>query len=381
MRRAKTFLSNIDWPLFFAIMPILGAGLVTMNSFVGVNSFFEKQLIWIFVSIVIFFVASFVDWRFLRRTDILVSLFILTFLLLISVKFLGVRVNGAESWFRFGGISFQPSDFAKLVLIVILAKYFSRRHIQIADFRHIIVSGFYAFILFALVFLHPDFGSAMILFFIWLGMVLVSGISKKHLALVFLVGLMVFTALWTFVFAEYQKQRIITFINPLTDIRGTGYNALQSVIAIGSGGVFGKGVGYGTQSRLNFLPEYQTDFVFAAFAEEWGFVGAIIILLLYFFVIWRIVKIALVGATNFEVLFGLGVAIYFLAHIIINVGMNLSLLPVTGITLPFMSYGGSHLAAEFLSLGILMGMRRYARPMHKDFAKNEIVGVVTPTAD
>lgn len=375
MFRKNLLFSHIDWLLLLALVPILGAGLVTMKSFVGVSPFFEKQLIWISVSIAVFFVASFIDWRFLRRTDVLVFLFLVTALLLISVKFLGIRVNGSESWFRFGGVSFQPSDIAKVVLVIILSKYFSRRHIAIANFRHIIVSGLYALILFTLVFLHPDLGSAMILFFVWLGMVLVSGISKKHLAVVFLTGAVVFVGLWFFVFAEYQKQRIITFLNPLTDIRGAGYNAFQSVIAIGSGGFFGKGVGYGTQSRLNFLPEYQTDFIFAAFAEEWGFVGATTILLLYLFVIWRIIRVALLGATNFEILFGLGVAIYFLCHITINIGMNLGLLPVTGITLPFMSYGGSHLLAEFLALGILMGMRRYARPMHKEVGKNEIVGV------
>lgn len=375
MFRKNLLLSHIDWFLLLALAPISGAGLVAMNSFTGANLFFEKQIIWLSVSVIIFFIASFIDWRFLRRTDVLVSLFVMTVILLVSVKFLGIRVNGSESWFRFGGVSFQPSDFAKLVLIVILAKYFSRRHIEIANFRHILVSGFYAFVLFILIFLHPDLGSAMILFFIWLGMVLVSGISKKHLLVVFLSGLIIFSALWVFVFADYQKQRIITFVNPLTDVRGAGYNAFQSVIAIGSGGIFGKGVGYGTQSRLNFLPEYQTDFIFAAFAEEWGFVGATIILLLYLFIIWRIIRVALLGATNFEVLFGFGVAIYFLCHITINIGMNIGLLPVTGITLPFISYGGSHLVVEFLALGILMGMRRYARPIQKELGKNEVVGV------
>jgi rod shape determining protein RodA len=206
-------------------------------------------------------------------------------------------------------------------------------------------------------------------------MVLVSGISKKHLLAVFMVGVAVFAALWFFVFADYQKQRIETFVNPLTDVRGAGYNALQSVIAVGSGGFWGKGLGYGTQSRLNFLPEYETDFIFAAFAEEWGFIGVSILLALYLIIIWRTVKIAMLGATNFEVLFGLGAAIYFLCHLVINVGMNLALLPVTGITLPFMSYGGSHLIAEFLSLGILFGMNRYARSTDREAVKNEVVGV------
>ncbi len=368
-------LSHIDWLLFLGVVPIVGAGLVTMNAFSGNNILFEKQLAWIAISVAFFILASLIDWRFLRRTDVLVAFFITTALFLFAVKILGVRVNGAESWFRFGSVSFQPSDFANLTLILILAKYFSRRHIQIANIRHIIVSGLYAFIFFILIFLHPDFGSAMVIFLIWLGMVLVSGISKKHLAIVFAIGAVVFILLWSFVFATYQKQRILTFINPLRDTKGAGYNALQSVIAVGSGGFWGKGVGYGTQSRLNFLPEYETDFIFAAFAEEWGFVGATILFMLYLFVLWRIIQSALLGATNFEILFGLGVAVYFITHITINIGMNLGLLPVAGITLPFMSYGGSHLLSELTSLGILMGMRRYARPMHKDLAKNEVVGV------
>jgi rod shape determining protein RodA len=225
-----------------------------------------------------------------------------------------------------------------------------------------------------LVFLQPDFGSAMVIFFIWLGMVIVSGLSKTHLAVLMTIGLVLFVLLWNFSFAPYQKDRIKTFINPMSDIRGAGYNAFQSVIAIGSGGVLGKGIGYGTQSRLNFLPEYQTDFIFAAFAEEWGMIGAVILLILYALLIFRIIKHAYLGATNFEILFGLGTAIYFMCHIFINVGMNLGLMPITGLTLPFMSYGGSHLLAEFTALGILSGMDRYSRAVYKDVSKNEVVG-------
>ena len=158
-----------------------------------------------------------------------------------------------------------------------MAKYFSRRHIEIANLRHILISGFYAFVLFLLVFLQPDFGSAIIIFIIWLSMVLFSGISKKHLLAVFLIGILAFGSLWFFVFKDYQKTRIISFLNPLTDISGAGYNAYQSMIAVGSGQILGKGVGLGSQSKLQFLPEYETDFIFAAFSEEWGFVGVLII--------------------------------------------------------------------------------------------------------
>jgi len=217
-----------------------------------------------------------------------------------------------------------------------------------------------------LVLLQPDFGSAMIIFLVWLGLVLVSGISKPHLFLVLALGALIFASLWLFAFAPYQKARIYNFINPLSDVRKTGYNVFQSTIAVGSGQLLGKGLGSGTQSRLKFLPVPQSDFIFAAFAEEWGFVGSCLILLLYGFLIWRILYCASLGASNFEILFGLGLAIFFTGHIFVNIGMNLGLLPVTGIPLPFMSYGGSHLLTEFAGLGILMGMRRYSINIPED---------------
>jgi rod shape determining protein RodA len=247
--------------------------------------------------------------------------------------------------------------------------------VEIADFRHILISGLYAMVPFALILLQPDFGSAIIIFLIWAGMTAVSGISKKHLLIVFAAGVIAFAVLWFGIFKPYQKARIVNFIHPVSDIHGTGYNAFQSMIATGSGRILGKGVGYGTQSRLQFLPEYQTDFIFSAFAEEWGFVGAIILFLLYGLLIWRILAGALLASTNFEMLVGIGIAIFFMSHIAVNIGMNIGLLPVTGITLPLMSYGGSHLLTEFMALGILMGMRRDQRAAHRDDMKNEFLGI------
>ena len=264
----------------------------------------------------------------------------------------------------------------KLALILVLAKYFSRRHIEIANVRHILISGFYALIPFVLILRQPDFGSAVIIFSIWLGMIIVSGVSKKHLLAVLGLGAVAFSILWLFVFTPIQQTRIVSFLHPLEDIRGAGYNAFQSTIAVGSGQILGKGVGYGTQSRLKFLPEYQTDFIFAAFAEEWGLVGVLLLFVLFSIVIWRIVKAALLGASNFETLFAMGLVSFFVAHFIINVGMNIGLLPVTGLTLPFVSYGGSHLLSEFIGLGILMGMRRYSRATHRSNYQNEFLGGV-----
>ena len=370
-------LKRIDWLLVLFILPIIFFGLVTMKSFAPLEdsgNFFNKQIIWILLGITIFFIFSFVDFRFLKRTDVLVFIYVVNSLVLLSLFIVGHVSHGAKSWFDFGLFSYQPVDMMKLILVLILAKYFSRRHVEIRYVKHIFVSFFYALVPLILVLLQPDFGSAMIIFFIWFGMVLVSGISKKHLLAVFTVGILIFATLWFFIFAPYQKARIMNFINPLADIHGSGYNAFQSIIAVGSGQVTGKGLGFGTQSRLKFLPEPQSDFVFAAYAEEWGFVGSILILLLYGLVIWRILYSATLGAYNFEIFFGMGVAIFFMSHILVNVGMNLGLFPITGIPLPFMSYGGSHILTEFAALGILMSARRYARSAHRDDMQNEFLG-------
>ena len=364
----------MDWVLILSFLPLIGAGLVTMNSFTGDSTLLYRQLAWVVVSVVLFFIMSFIDFRFLRNRRVSVVLFISSCAVLLLLFAVGHVVKGAQSWFNLGLFSFQPADPIKLVLIIILAKYFSRRHIDIANIRHILVSGAYAFIIFGLILVQPDFGSAIIIFLIWLGMVLVSGISKKHIIAVFLIGLVSFAGLWNFGFKQYQKDRIMTFVDPTADIHGSGYNVYQSVIAVGSGELLGKGVGYGTQSRLKFLPEYQTDFIMAAYAEEWGFVGVILLFILFGIVVWRIILNAIRGATNFEILFGAGLAIFIISHIIINVGMNIGVMPVTGITLPFLSYGGTHVLTELVGLGILMGMRRYSRAGHRDATENEFVG-------
>lgn len=377
LMKVRAVLLQTDWLLFGAACAISLAGLVTMNSFTGDSPFAERQIIWIVCAAVAFFFFSQLDLRFLRRTDVIASLFVASTIVLLLLFGLGHVAKGAQSWFRLGFFSFQPSDPVKLVLILLLAKYFTRRHVEIAHIRHILVSGLYAFVLFVLVLLQPDFGSAIIIFIIWFGMVLVSGISKKHVFAVCALGAVSFALLWMFAFAPYQKQRILTFINPLADVRGAGYNAFQSTVAVGSGQVFGKGIGYGTQSKLRFLPEYQTDFIFAAFVEEWGFVGALLLLFVCGVLITRIIVLASRGSTNFETLFCLGVAIFFFTHFVINFGMNVGLLPVTGITVPFMSYGGSHLLVEFSAIGMVAAMSRYGRPAGRSAAQHEIVGVTS----
>ena len=360
MRQWRTLLGGFDATLFFAVLGLTLMGLVTMYSHVGENAFFNRQILWIVIALFVLFAAMVPDYRFLRTGNTAFLLYVGTVGLLILVLFIGEITLGAQSRFDLGLFSFQPSDPAKLVLILVLAKYFAKRHELIGDFRHIIISGLYTLVIFGLVFIQPDFGSAIILIFVWLGMVLVSGIKLRHLLTVFLLGAIAFGGMWQFVFLDYQKERIATFLDPLSDIQGAGYNAYQSTVAIGSGEIFGKGIGYGTQSKLLFLPEYETDFIFAAFAEEWGLVGVTLLFALFSLVVWRLLRHAATAATNFERLFAVGVCLLLVAHFFVHIGMNIGLLPVTGTTVPFLSYGGSHLLTEFLAVGMVLGMRRYA---------------------
>ena len=366
--------SSIDWLTFGAAIALSALGLVTMNSFSGHDPFFIRQIIWITLGVLVFFGASQVDWRFLRNTGVATTLFGVLVLPLIFLVVLGHAVKGAKSWLSFGGLGIEPIEFVKLALIILLAKYFSRRHIEIRNIRHILVSSVYAGLVFVLVALQPDLGGAIIVGLIWFGMVLFSGISRKHLISVILVGAVAFSGMWFFGFHDYQKARIMTFLNPKHDIYGTGYNVYQSTIAVGSGGVWGKGIGYGTQSKLRFLPEYQTDFIFAAYSEEWGFMGITLVFVLYGVIFFGLLRTATRGATNFETLFTIGVLCYLAAHFALHVGINMGVLPVTGTTVPFMSYGGSHLLAEFLGLGMVSGMAAYARAGRRESMDREFSG-------
>ena len=358
MRLLRSLFSGFDFPLFGATLALALCGLVTMYSHAGDGGYFARQIVWISVSTFFMLAAVIPDYRFLRTGNSVFYVYVIILISLALILVVGQTTLGAQSRFNFGFFSLQPSDPAKLVLIMVLAKYFSKRHILIGDLRHIVVSGLYMFFIFALVFVQPDFGSGIIIASVWFGVVLVAGISWKHLGAVFLIGVTLFSGLWLFGFKEYQKQRILTFLHPLADVRGTGYNAYQSTIAVGSGQLLGKGVGYGTQSKLHFLPEYQTDFIFAAFAEEWGFAGVVFLFSLFGIVVFRILRISLYAETNFERIFGVGVATLLISHFLVHIGMNIGLMPVTGTTVPFLSYGGSHLITEFLAVGMLMGMNK-----------------------
>ena len=312
--------------------------------------------------------------RFIRRTPVILVGYAISIALLVLLLVATHAVQGAKSWFDLGFFSLQPADPIKIIFIALMAKYFSRRHMEIGDFRHIIVSGAYAAGLILLILVEPDLGTAVIFSIIWFGMILVSGISKKHLAIIVTVAAVAAAGLWVFALRDYQRDRIVSFLNPAADIHGTGYNAYQATVAVGSGEITGKGIGYGTQSKLRFLPEYETDFIFASYAEEWGFIGVSLVLVLYGLLLARLLAIARRSATNFDALFTIGVALLFLSHMFINAGLNLGLLPVTGTTIPFMSYGGSHSIVEFAALGIVASLARNARSVPREQALSEYLG-------
>ncbi|MCB9809088.1 rod shape-determining protein RodA [Candidatus Nomurabacteria bacterium] len=369
--------NTLDWWLIAPALAITLAGVVTMMSFVGNNGFAVRQLVFTLVGMLVAFGISFIDLRIIKESRwFIVILYGIGILLLLGLFGLGATFNGAKSWYSLGPISFQPADFVKIILILILAKYLSRRHIEIARIKHIVVTGIYFFIPFALIVLQPDFGSAMIFLAIWLGMLFASGLTRRHIVFFAVLAAVAGGILWGFVFQDYQKARIISFVNPQADILGAGYNSYQSMITVGSGQWLGKGVGYGTQSRLQFLPEHETDFVFASFAEEWGFVGSVLLLVLFVIMLSRIIMRARYASSNFSRFVLIGGALYLGTHIFLNIGMNVGLLPVTGVPLPFMSYGGSHLLVEWIFLGMVLAIERYdMRRAHPHDMRHEFEGL------
>lgn len=365
---------QVDWYICIPAILLSALALFTLASFGEMQTRFIKQAVWVAIGITVFFLIHKLDLSYIRERRLTLVIYGLAVLSLLLLFVAGNVAKGAQSWIRLGFLSIQPTDPAKIALILLLAKYFSKRHMEISAFKHVFVSGVYAGILGLLVLLQPDFGSAVTVFTIWAGMIFVSGISKKHITVLVIAVLLTGVGAWNFAFKEYQKQRIINFIHPLADIRGSGYNQYQAVIAVGSGQVWGKGVGYGTQSKLKFLPEYQTDFIFAAFAEEWGFAGVLLVLGLCATMLLRMLYIARRASTNFDVLFITGVVVFFGVHMCINIGMNLGVMPVTGIPLPFMSYGGSHILIEFIALGIVSSIASSRRGVERRKVYNEFVG-------
>lgn len=355
---------RFDWFLLGAVAVLIAMGLVTLFSLRDASAvpFFERQLVWSLVGFAALVSLSFLDFRFFRaQSGVVLGLYLLAVLLLVFVVVSKVTFRGISAWIQIGDVFIQPVEIAKLALIILLAKFFSNRHIEIYRIRHLIVSGVYFFIPTLLVLLQPDLGSALVLVAIWLSIIVFSGMKLRHIFLLGVMSILVAGIAWSFLLAPYQKSRITSFVNPYSDPKGAGYQMIQSMIAVGSGGVWGKGLGYGSQSHLNFLPEAQTDFVFAAFAEEWGFVGVAVMLFAFFMFLARVVWIGMKSSDSFSRLYTLGFAAFIFSQAFVHIGMNMGVMPITGITLPFVSYGGSSLVSILGGVGILQSIRINSR--------------------
>ncbi|NTU99404.1 FtsW/RodA/SpoVE family cell cycle protein, partial [Candidatus Falkowbacteria bacterium] len=240
--------------------------------------------------------------------------------------------------------------------ILFLSRYFSSASLKVAPMKHLLVTGLGTFLLFALIILQPDFGSAMLLFTLWLIIIILAGLEKKYLVTLFFIVVVLFVGAWSFYFKDYQKQRILTFVNPSFNPLDQGYNVAQAIIAVGSGGMTGRGIGFGSQSQLKFLPESQTDFIFAVVAEELGFLGVGLVLIFFSLFFYRCLANLKNVKSDFGVFFVLGAVSLVFVEMFINIGMNLGILPVIGIALPFLSYGGSSVIANLAMVGVLQSI-------------------------
>jgi len=356
-------LKKLDWVLIVTAILLVGIGLLSIySSSLGKGDFlnFKKQIIFFGVGFFLMFLISFFDWRELRENPYLILIFYFFCLLsLAGLFFLAPEIRGVKSWYKLGPVSLDPIEFTKIILIILLAKYFSMRHIEMYRVRHILLSGAYIFLPAILIFFQPDLGQVLILVALWVGVLIISGIKLRHFLILVLCGLLILILSWSFLLKDYQKERVLSFLTPGIDPLGVSWSQNQAKIAIGSGGIFGQGIGQGSQTQYGFLPEPQTDFIFGSLAEEMGLVGVSLLLFLFSILIWRIIKIALSSQTNFPRLFAAGFGILLISQVFIHIGMNIGIVPVIGIPLPLISYGGSSLIATLVGLGILESLKAH----------------------
>lgn len=352
------FLRKFDWRLFFIFLAISAVGLFSMAGMgPSIKPFLEKQILFLIIGSAIIFFISLLDYRVFKNSSLPSLAIYLTALILLVISLTSSSVRGINAWISFGSIRLEPSEFAKLSVVILLAKYFSQKHAEIYRIHHVVASGIYTLIPALLVLKQPDLGSAFIFFAIWLSMLLAVGIKRKHLMIILLSAVLVASVAWLVFLQPYQKNRISSFLNPYLDSKGEGYSVIQAKTAIGSGMIWGNGYGQGTQSRFGFLPEAHTDFAFAAYGEQFGFAGISVLFALFFLFLLRIGKIGFGAKNNFAKLFSIGFVAFIFSHVVINAGMNLGLMPITGIPFPFLSYGGSFLISLSLGIGLLESIK------------------------
>jgi len=353
-------LSKIDWILLLSVLLLLGIGLAVLYSIStaipdeGGMSVFWRQVVFTFIGIAGMLFFALIDYQSLKSKSTLI--YFLTLLALTIVLFFGLTIRGTAGWIGVGSFHVQPVEIAKLALVIFLASFISQKKMELGETGRLVASLILCGAMVLLVMKQPDFGSAMVLVGIWIGMTIVSGVSAKKIFIIILFGVAI-TVLGWFQLQPYQKDRIFGLVKSgVVDPRGSGYNVIQSMISVGSGGLIGKGIGHGSQSQLNFLPEKHTDFIFASIAEELGLLGSFFVIGLYLVIFYRMRIIALSAPDNFGYLIVVGVMIIFFVQIFENIGMNIGITPVTGIPLPLLSYGGSSLITILASIGILINI-------------------------
>lgn len=355
----KVWVKKVDWLLmlnvFFLILFSLAA-LYSLDIKEEFNSsnLFIRQVIFVVSGFIIAMIISLFDYRWLKNYYKIILFITLT--LLLVVLFFAEPIRGMTGWLEIGGQTFQPSELAKLALIVFLAKYLSDHSKEFYQFKHIAITGVVMVVIVLLVASQPDFGSAAIIFATWFIMLLFTKIPRQYVISLLLSFIILAILLWSFVLADYQQSRLISFLSPQADILGQGYNVQQSIIAVGSGQLLGRGLGLGPQSQLNFLPEQYSDFIFAVIAEGLGLWGAILLLVLFLVFFIRLIGVIKNSGNAFASWMVLGFVVYLCLQVIINIAMNIGLAPITGITLPFISYGGSSLLISFITLGIIQSV-------------------------
>ncbi|MBE9531175.1 MAG: rod shape-determining protein RodA [Proteobacteria bacterium] len=358
----RRLIGQIDWTLIAVTLMLAAIGLATIYSATYTQGFYiyNKHISWLIIGGLFFLIALILDYNMLNRYGYVIYGF--SIFMLVYVLVLGHEIAGTYRWISLGFIRFQPSEFAKLALIVALAKHFSTKNITSKGLtiKDLIKPAILLIVPFLLVAKEPDLGTALVFALIFASMILVIKVNTKTLIYSILAFSPIFPLAWMSL-KTYQKARLLSFLSPSSNTLGQGYHLLQSKIAIGSGGFLGKGYTNGTQGTLRFLPEHHTDFIFPIFAEEWGFLGSFILIMLFIMLILRGLNAAGLSKDRFGFLVALGISIMFFWHAIINLAMVCGLMPVVGMPLPFLSYGGSFLIASLIGIGILVniGMRRF----------------------
>jgi rod shape determining protein RodA len=353
--------ARMDWPLLLIALVLCAVGLLNVYSGTRVHgvpgtALVTRQFVWILLGVAAFFAVYLLSDGFIEEASN--GFYLGMLLLLVGVLLAGRVRGGAQRWIAIGAFNFQPSEFAKIAVTVALAKYFSIRYRYGGiGMKELLPAVGLVLAPFLLVALQPDLGSAGVFLFILAGMAVVACVRWKVLACFAAAGSASVPVLWFFM-KEYQRQRVLTFMNPELDPLGAGYHVIQSKIAVGSGGIIGKGYMQGTQGSLRFLPEQHTDFAFAVFSEEWGFLGSLLLLSLFLVLVYRLFFLTIQSQDRFASFACGGVAVYFLTHIVINLGMVCGLFPVVGIPLPFVSYGGSSMLTGMMALGAVANLSR-----------------------